>query len=103
MTELVHEGQAEALEREVAALLRRLISCDTSNPPGHETQAAAMLEDHLTAAGLRCERIVKDEARANLLVTLPGTGTGPSLGFLGHLDVVPARREDWSVEPFAAI
>ena len=29
--------------------------------------------------------------------------TGPSLGFLGHLDVVPVRREGWSVEPFAAV
>jgi acetylornithine deacetylase/succinyl-diaminopimelate desuccinylase-like protein len=103
MTELVHDGQGEALEREVAALLRRLIGCDTSNPPGQETQAAAILEAYLTDAGLRCERIANDEARANLLVRLPGTGTGPSLGFLGHLDVVPARREDWSVEPFAAL
>src|SRR3954469_6675809 len=103
MTDFVDVTQAEALEREVAELLRRLIGCDTSNPPGGETQAAAILEDYLTAAGLRCERIAKDEARANLLVTLPGTGTGPSLGFLGHLDVVPARREDWSVEPFSAV
>jgi acetylornithine deacetylase/succinyl-diaminopimelate desuccinylase-like protein len=93
----------EALEREAAALLRRLIGCDTSNPPGHETQAAAILEDHLTDAGLECERVAKDEARANLLVRLRGSGTGPTLGFLGHLDVVPVRREDWSVEPFAAI
>jgi len=30
-----------AVEEEVTALLRRLIACDTSNPPGHETQAAA--------------------------------------------------------------
>src|SRR4051794_33263224 len=103
MTDFVDVTQAEALEREVAALLRRLIGCDTSNPPGGETQAAAILEDYLTAAGLHCERVAKDEARANLLVRLPGTGTGPSLAFLGHLDVVPARREDWSVEPFAAI
>jgi acetylornithine deacetylase/succinyl-diaminopimelate desuccinylase-like protein len=103
MTELVYDTEFEALEREVAALLRRLIGCDTSNPPGNETRAAAILEDYLTDSGLQCERIAKDDARANLLVRLPGTGTGPSLAFLGHLDVVPARREDWSVEPFAAI
>src|SRR4051795_6935447 len=103
MTDFVDVTQAEALEREVAALLRRLIGCDTSNPPGAETQAAAILEEHPTAAGLRCERVAKDEARANLLVRLRGSGTGPTLAFLGHLDVVPVRREDWSVEPFAAI
>jgi acetylornithine deacetylase/succinyl-diaminopimelate desuccinylase-like protein len=94
---------AERLRGEVASLLRRLVACDTSNPPGNETQAAAVLETYLLDAGLECERVVKDPARANLLVRLRGRGRGPSLGFLGHLDVVPARREHWSVEPFAGI
>jgi acetylornithine deacetylase/succinyl-diaminopimelate desuccinylase-like protein len=103
MTELTSTAQADALGRDAAALLRRLIACDTSNPPGRETQATAILEEYLTDAGLHCELVAKDPARANLLVRLPGAGAGPSLAFLGHLDVVPARREDWSVEPFAAI
>jgi acetylornithine deacetylase/succinyl-diaminopimelate desuccinylase-like protein len=65
----------EHVRGEVVDLLRRLVSCDTSNPPGREAQAAAILEEYLV----------------------------PSLGFLGHLDVVVARREDWSVEPFAGV
>ncbi len=92
-----------ALRAEVAALLKRLIACDTSNPPGRETQAAAIIEAYATEAGLECERVARDPDRTNLIVRLRGDGTGPSLGFLGHLDVVVARREDWSVEPFAAI
>src|SRR3954451_23377070 len=88
---------------EGVALLRRLIACDTSNPPGNETQAAAILEEYLLAAGLECRRVCNDPARTNLLVRMRGTGSGPSLGFLGHLDVVKTRREDWSVEPFAGI
>jgi acetylornithine deacetylase/succinyl-diaminopimelate desuccinylase-like protein len=88
---------------EVVTLLRRLIACDTSNPPGNETQAAAILEEYLLAAGLECRRVCDDPARTNLLVRLQGAGSGPSLAFLGHLDVVVARREDWSVEPFAGI
>src|SRR5215203_1823779 len=88
---------------EARDLLRRLVACDTSNPPGRETHAVAILEDHLLAAGLECERVAKDPDRANLLVRLRGDGSGPSLAFLGHLDVVVARREEWSIEPFAAI
>jgi acetylornithine deacetylase/succinyl-diaminopimelate desuccinylase-like protein len=88
---------------EVVDLLRRLVACDTSNPPGRETQAAAILEEFCGAAGLRCERVAKDPDRTNLIVTLPGRGTGPSLAFLGHLDVVEAHREEWSEEPFAAV
>jgi acetylornithine deacetylase/succinyl-diaminopimelate desuccinylase-like protein len=96
-------GTAADLREEAATLLRRLVACDTSNPPGRETQAAAILEAYLGEAGLQCERVAKDPARANLIVRLPGRGSGPSLGFLGHLDVVVARREDWSVEPFAGV
>jgi len=84
-------------------LLRRLIACDTSNPPGREAQAAAILEDYLLPSGLECDRVAKDPARPNLLVRLRGRGGGPSLAFLGHLDVVQARRQDWSVEPFAGV
>ncbi|MFL5926950.1 MAG: M20/M25/M40 family metallo-hydrolase [Gaiellaceae bacterium] len=91
------------LKQEVTDLLRRLIGCDTSNPPGNEAQAAAILEDYLMPAGLECTRIAMDPRRPNLVARLRGRGTGPSLAFLGHLDVVQARREDWSVEPFAGV
>jgi len=97
------EARLAELGTEVVALLRRLIACDTSNPPGRETQAAAVLEDFLGGAGLQCERVAADPDRTNLLVRLPGRGDGPSLGFLGHLDVVATRREEWSVEPFGGI
>jgi acetylornithine deacetylase/succinyl-diaminopimelate desuccinylase-like protein len=88
---------------EVTALLQRLIACDTSNPPGREAQAAAVIEDYLSPYPITCRRIASDEARPNLIATLPGRGTGPTLAFLGHLDVVPARRQDWALEPFAGI
>src|SRR3954469_19218823 len=88
---------------EVTTLLQRLIGCDTSNPPGREAQAAAILEAYLEPFGIECERVAKDPERPNLLARLRGRGGGPSLAFLGHLDVVQARREDWSVEPFAAV
>lgn len=88
---------------EAVDLLRRLIACDTSNPPGREVQAAAVLEDYLERAGVACERVANDPERPNLVARLPGRGGGPSLAFLGHLDVVPARRSDWTVDPFAAV
>src|SRR4051812_6323439 len=94
---------ASALGREACDLLRRLIVCDTSNPPGNEAQAVAILDDYLGRAGVDCQRIAKDPARPNLLARLPGRGSGPSLAFLGHADVVQARRQDWHVEPFAGI
>src|SRR4051812_16103951 len=96
-------AEPERLRREVAELLRRLVLCDTSNPPGREVQAAAVLEDYPGAAGVACERVAKEPERPNLLARLAGSGDGPLLAFLGHLDVVPVRRADWSLEPFAAV
>ena len=87
---------------EAKTLLQRLIACDTSNPPGREAQAAAMLEAYLEPFGIECERVAKDPERPNLLARLRGRGDGPSLAFLGHLDVVQARRQDWTVEPITA-
>jgi acetylornithine deacetylase/succinyl-diaminopimelate desuccinylase-like protein len=91
------------IRADVTELLRRLVTCDTSNPPGHEVQAAAVLEDYFSRSGVECRRVAKDPERPNLIATLPGSGDGPSFAFLGHLDVVPARREHWSVEPFGGI
>src|SRR3954449_4767829 len=90
MTDFVDVTQAEALEREVAALLRRLIGCDTSNPPGGETQAAAILEDYLTAAGLHCERVGEDEGRRPPLVHAPPSTPSPW---------TPAPRTTWPPGP----
>ena len=38
--------------------------------------------------------------KQNLVVRLRGRGKGQPILFLAHLDVVEARREDWSVDPF---
>src|SRR5215210_3523978 len=94
---------ATARREEVKTLLQRLVTCDTSNPPGREAQAAAILEAYLEPFGIQCERVAKDPERPNLIARLRGRGGGSSLAFLGHLDVVQARRQDWSVEPFAAV
>jgi acetylornithine deacetylase/succinyl-diaminopimelate desuccinylase-like protein len=34
---------------------------------------------------------------------IPGTGGGPSLAFVGHLDVVPADARDWTHPPFGGV
>ena len=91
---------ATALRDEVTDLLQRLIRVDTTNPPGNETAAAALLRDYLEANGVACELIAKVPERANLVARIPG-GDGPSLLFLGHTDVVLADPAEWSVPPFA--
>ena len=87
------------LRDEVTDLLQRLIRVDTTNPPGNETAAAELLRDYLQGSGVACELIAKVPERANLVARIPG-GSGPSLLFLSHTDVVLVDSSEWSVPPF---
>jgi len=90
----------------VSAVLSHLIQIDTSNTgdddgPG-ERLAAEYCAELLTAAGLQPELLESAPRRANLLTRWPGLDSSrPPLVVHGHLDVVPARADDWSVAPFS--
>ncbi len=93
----------DRLHAEVIELTRDLIRLDTSNAPGNETLAADHLRHYLEEAGLECELVAREPDRANLVARLPGTGSGPSLAFVGHTDVVPVDPRDWTHPPFEAV
>jgi acetylornithine deacetylase/succinyl-diaminopimelate desuccinylase-like protein len=89
-----------ALAREI---LRELIEINTTDAAGDNTRAAQAMAARLRAAGFPAEDVqVLEPAprQGNLVARLRGTGSGRPLLLLAHLDVVEARREDWSVDPF---
>jgi acetylornithine deacetylase/succinyl-diaminopimelate desuccinylase-like protein len=60
----------------------------------------------LLAAGIPAADIAvlgPSEKRGNLVARLRGSGAEKPLLLLAHLDVVEARREDWSVDPFTLL
>lgn len=93
-------------EDEVVGICRDLLRIDTSNygdgsGPGERT-AAEHVMGLLTDVGLEPELFESAPGRSNVVVRLEGTDPGrPALVLHGHLDVVPARAQDWSVDPFA--
>ena len=86
---------------------RSLVRIDTTNfgddsGPGERT-AAEYVAERLTDAGLEPELIEAHPGRASVLARWDGRDADADPLLLhGHLDVVPARAEDWSVPPFAA-
>jgi acetylornithine deacetylase/succinyl-diaminopimelate desuccinylase-like protein len=91
----------EETREEVTALLRDLIRIDTTNPPGNEIKAAKFLAGTLEEDGFKCELFESKPSRGSLITRMKGSGEGPSLLLLSHLDVVPANPKEWSVNPFA--
>lgn len=81
-------------------LTRDLLRINTTNPPGNEESAALFLEGVLIGHGLECEIYRPAKARANIISRIKGRIPGKPIILLGHIDVVPAKEDEWSVDPF---
>jgi acetylornithine deacetylase/succinyl-diaminopimelate desuccinylase-like protein len=87
-------------------LFKELLEINTTDSVGSVTAAAAALAQHFRAAGFADADVSvlgPDERKKNLVVRLHGTGKHRPVLLIGHLDVVEARREDWSTDPFQLI
>lgn len=93
----------DASRQEAREILRQLIDINTTDSVGNNTQAAEALAARFRAAGYpESDLHVAGPAprKGNVVVRLHGTGTARPILFVGHLDVVEARRSDWSFDPF---
>ena len=84
-------------------IYKELVEIDTTTATGDTGQAADAMAARLRAAGFDESdvQVFKPASRkGNLVARLRGTGKRKPILLLAHLDVVPANREDWSVEPF---
>lgn len=99
-------SQSHALDRwaGVTDLLSTLIRIDTQIGGPGERAAAEYLATLLSDAGLHPMLLESEPGRANLFVRVPGTDMGldPLLVQM-HLDVVPARADEWSVHPLSGV
>ena len=99
-------GQSSLLnsDQELArSIFKELIEINTTHSIGNTTIAAEAMAKRLIAAGYPDQdiQIVGPELRnRNLVARLHGSGKRPPLLLLSHLDVVEAKRGDWSVDPF---
>ena len=82
-------------------LLREYLRIDTTNPPGDCRAAAELLCRVLVEQGLTPITFGATPGKPNVLCHLGGTEE-PGLILIHHMDVVPARAEEWSVPPFSA-
>ncbi|PYT32232.1 MAG: peptidase M20 [Acidobacteria bacterium] len=91
-------------ERQLARdIYKELIEIKSGYTTGTTTPIAEAMAARLRAAGFTDSDIFVGGAiptKANLVVRYRGTGASKPLLLLAHTDVVEARREDWSTDPF---
>jgi len=95
-------------EAEVVELCQDLIKIDTSNfgsePGPGERVAAERVAEWLDEVGIASQLLEPEAGRTSVVAHWEPEGVDTSISPLlvhGHLDVVPANADDWSVPPFS--
>ncbi len=84
-------------------IYKQLIEINTTDSTGNTTTAAEAMAVRLRAAGFAAgdvQVLSPNPRKGNLVARLRGSTSAKPILLLAHLDVVEAKREDWSVDPF---
>jgi acetylornithine deacetylase/succinyl-diaminopimelate desuccinylase-like protein len=91
------------------ALYKELVETNTTLSAGSCTLAAERMAAHLKSAGYAEKDVTlfsvpEHPKEGGLVAILPGTSkSAKPMLLLGHLDVVEAKREDWTRDPFILV
>lgn len=93
----------EADRRLAREIYKEMIEVQSGFTTGATTPIAESVAARFKAAGFPAADIFVGGAiprKANVVVRYHGTGARKPILLLAHIDVVEAKREDWSVDPF---
>jgi acetylornithine deacetylase/succinyl-diaminopimelate desuccinylase-like protein len=103
---LAAEVPSADASRELARdIFKQLIEINTTDSVGSTTLAARAMADRLLAAGFAADDVAvlgPNDRKGNMVARYRGKAgsTKRPLLIIAHLDVVEARREDWTTDPF---
>ena len=93
------------LENDTISLCQQMIRIPSVNHgegKGDEKAMAEFIASKLKEVGIDSELIETALNRVNVVARVSGSdATRPGLIIHGHIDVVPANADDWSVDPFS--
>jgi len=102
---MAHAGSAAEALPETMATLKHAIGIHTVEGQHQVPVLASYLADKLKAAGFPAGdvEIIPVGETAALVARYRGTGEGKPILLSGHMDVVAAKRQDWTRDPFTLI
>ncbi len=84
-------------------IFEQLININTTDSVGSVSAASKAMQQRFLDAGFPSSDLYlggPNDRKENLVVRYHGTGAHPPILIICHLDVVEARRSDWTVDPF---
>ena len=84
-------------------IYKELVEINTVTATGDTARAAEAMAARLRTAGFPADDVrvfTPAPRKGNLVARLRGTGGKKPIMLLAHIDVVEAKREDWSMDPF---
>src|SRR5205807_6051558 len=100
-------AQSRTAQQQLAVdIYKELVEINTVTATGDTARAAEAMAARLRTAGFSesdVQVFTPAPRKGNVVARLRGTGARKPILLLAHLDVVEARREDWSVDPFRLI
>ena len=93
----------QQLTREI---YKQLVEINTTESSGDTYAAAKAMGDRLLAAGYPKADVQVFQSgpkRGNLVARLRGTGKRKPVLLVAHIDVVEAKKEDWTTDPFKLV
>ena len=101
------DSKSRAGEAEFRAIYKELVETNTALSNGSCTLAAERMAAHLKSAGLEQVQVftAPDHPKeGGLVAVFPGSDAkAKAILLLAHIDVVEAKREDWTRDPFVLV
>jgi len=98
------QAQLNNADKQLARdIFQQLIDINTTESVGSMTAAAEAMAKRLRDAGFPASDVAvlgPDSRHGNMVARYRGAGAHKPILLIGHLDVVEARRSDWSTDPF---
>jgi acetylornithine deacetylase/succinyl-diaminopimelate desuccinylase-like protein len=105
MVSFVSMVSSAQMPDEPTRLVQEYVRIDTSNPPGDTRKAADFVAGVLERDGIAVTRYESAPGKAIVYARLKASvspAAGKAIVLLHHMDVVPADRTQWKMDPFAA-